>query len=225
MSAVESEGISNELIEAAAGRILRVKARLKKSEKKDIDYRRHKMLSSQISEMSVSLLKNTPGLLPIRDQSAIPVTFVGDYESFDTAHMRNYFTVNSGDGKEPDVKGKTCLICIFTNVAAWKGSSGISEYEISRTHNLIGNSGHSIVISFGSPYVLRHFNDADILIAAYEATNGTEGCHKVSGWTPGFSRTTRKLVDLPGNYPFLSADQPGQTTVWALFASVPDKFI
>ena len=170
MSAVESEEISNELIEAAAGRILRVKARLKKSEKKDIDYRRHKMLSSQISEMSVSLLKNTTGLLPIRDQSAIPLTFVGDYESFDTAHMRNYFAVNSGDGKQPDVKGKTCLICIFTNVAAWKGSSGISEYEISRTHDLIGNSGHSIVISFGSPYVLRHFNDADILIAAYEAT-------------------------------------------------------
>ncbi len=29
---------------------------------------------------------------------------------------------------------------------------------------------HSIAISFGSPYVLRHFKEADILIAAYEST-------------------------------------------------------
>ncbi len=29
---------------------------------------------------------------------------------------------------------------------------------------------NSIVISFGSPYVLRFFKDADVLIAAYEST-------------------------------------------------------
>ncbi len=37
-------------------------------------------------------------------------------------------------------------------------------------NELIRKAKHSIVISFGSPYVLRHFKGADILIAAYEAT-------------------------------------------------------
>jgi hypothetical protein len=29
-------------------------------------------------------------------------------------------------------------------------------------------SHNSVVISFGSPYVLRHFSEADMLIAAYD---------------------------------------------------------
>jgi hypothetical protein len=36
--------------------------------------------------------------------------------------------------------------------------------------DLMKKAEHSIVISFGSPYVLRHFREADILIGAYEAT-------------------------------------------------------
>jgi len=60
------------------------------------------------------------------------------------------------------------IIAIFTIVAAWKGSSGISDKEKRKIIELIKQPKSLIVISFGSPYVLRHFKEADILIAAYE---------------------------------------------------------
>ena len=62
------------------------------------------------------------------------------------------------------------LIAIFTSVAAWRGSSGISNEERNRLKNLIAKAKKSIVVSLGSPYVLRYFKDADVLIAAYDPT-------------------------------------------------------
>jgi len=55
-------------------------------------------------------------------------------------------------------------------VAAWRGSSGISNEERNRLKNLIAKAKKSIVVSLGSPYVLRYFKDADVLIAAYDPT-------------------------------------------------------
>jgi hypothetical protein len=76
--------------------------------------------------------------------------------------------------KELDIKKtllkETAIISLFTNIAAWKGSSGIRDGEIDVINELIGTSTKIIVISFGSPYVLRHFPEADVLIAAYDSS-------------------------------------------------------
>ena len=60
------------------------------------------------------------------------------------------------------------MFALFTSITAWEGSSGIRDKEINIIRGLIRNSRRSIVISFGSPYVLRHFMEADVLIAAYD---------------------------------------------------------
>ena len=65
--------------------------------------------------------------------------------------------------------GKITIIAIFSEVAAWRGMSGIYNQEVEKINKLIRNTQSSIVISFGSPYILRYFKDADVLIAAYEA--------------------------------------------------------
>ena len=62
------------------------------------------------------------------------------------------------------------VFALFTSVAAWKGSSGIDDGESHHIIDLIRKAKKSIVISFGSPYVLSRFKEADVLIAAYEAT-------------------------------------------------------
>jgi hypothetical protein len=62
------------------------------------------------------------------------------------------------------------IFAIFTSIAAWKGTSGIDDTERKRISDLIKMAKTSIVISFGCPYVLRYFKEADVLIAAYEAT-------------------------------------------------------
>ena len=65
--------------------------------------------------------------------------------------------------------GEISIFAIFPETAAWRGTSGISDEEIEQISRLIRKAKKSIVISFGSPYILRHFMEADILIAAYDA--------------------------------------------------------
>ncbi|HAG51270.1 MAG TPA: hypothetical protein DCL42_08025, partial [Deltaproteobacteria bacterium] len=59
------------------------------------------------------------------------------------------------------------IIAIFSEISAWRGSSGIGDKERQKIHELMGRTEKSIIISFGSPYILSHFKDADMLIAAY----------------------------------------------------------
>jgi beta-glucosidase-like glycosyl hydrolase len=170
MSAVESEEITEEQIDTAINRILKIKVRLKNIERHEIDYQRHEILSSQVTAKSISLFKNAPGLLLFSDQNKVHVIFAGDGQFFQTSPLKSYFKNVSTVTDGVELKNKIALFAVFTSVAAWKGSSGIAEDERNRMNELIRKAKHSIVISFGSPYVLRHFKGADVLIAAYEAT-------------------------------------------------------
>ena len=70
---------------------------------------------------------------------------------------------------ESGYSDEAVIIAIFSEVAAWRGSAGIDDKAMEQVKELIMKARTSIVISFGSPYILRHFSDADVLIAAYEA--------------------------------------------------------
>ena len=164
-SALESKDISEEQIEAAAGRILLAKEKMQKRETDTIDYKKHEMLSSQITGKSITLVKDTKGILPLTDAGKVSIILAGDEQYFKSSPFYPF-----GKGGERGFSDNISVFVIFTSVSAWKGSSGISESEKDRIKRLIKEARHSIVISFGSPYILRHFNDADILIAAYEPT-------------------------------------------------------
>jgi beta-glucosidase-like glycosyl hydrolase len=193
--AVSYGKIKEETINSAVTRILKSKSKIKRPEKPEgynvkesgksplfdgISYIKHAVLSDMISERAVTLVKNTPGVLPIRDIRDFHLVFAGDENSYNQGPLRgfipDYSSVSVGAGFKPALEeqqyraAQTIIVAIFTNVAAWKGSSGISEGEIRYLKELMNKSRHSIVISFGSPYVLRHFNEAEILIAAYDPT-------------------------------------------------------
>jgi hypothetical protein len=70
-----------------------------------------------------------------------------------------------------DLHNSIAIIALFTSIAAWKGSAGITEDEKEEIRSIISCCHTSIVISFGNPYVLRYFSKADLLIAAYESTD------------------------------------------------------
>ncbi|VAX29894.1 hypothetical protein MNBD_NITROSPIRAE03-655, partial [hydrothermal vent metagenome] len=79
------------------------------------------------------------------------------------------FNIKESEGDKID-GFNTVIFAVFGSIAAWKGSSGIREEEKGRIKELIKRSKKSIVVSFGSPYVLRYFSEADMLIAAYSVT-------------------------------------------------------
>jgi len=183
-SALESKVISEEQIEAAAGRILLAKEKMQKRETDTIDYKKHEMLSSQITGKSITLVKDTKGILPLTDAGKFSIILAGDEQYFKSSPFnkaRNHIKLALTEDELPEYphlakagaggfSDNITVFAIFTSVSAWKGSSGIPESEKDRIKRLIKEVRHSIVISFGSPYILRHFTAADILIAAYEPT-------------------------------------------------------
>ena len=174
ISAVESKEITEEQIDRAVNRIEKKKVRLRNTERSEVNYEKHAKLSSQITHMSISLYKYTQGLLPISDHNEVNVICAGDSTLFQSSPLRSYFKNVSMLTDRIELNNKIPAFAIFTSVAAWKGSSGIDENEKDRIKELIRKNKHSVVISFGSPYVLKHFKEADILIAAYEAKEQTQ---------------------------------------------------
>lgn len=170
LSALDKNKIKEEQINAAINRIAKSKAKLQHTRISKVNYENHEELSSHITEMSITLVKHKAGLLPIQDISRVHLVFTG----YDAVHklspLKNYFKNFTEITNTNNIIYETAIFTIFTSVTAWKGSSGIDNKEKHHIIELIKKVKNSIVISFGSPYVLSRFKEADVLIAAYEAT-------------------------------------------------------
>ncbi|MBI4848911.1 MAG: hypothetical protein HY808_10115, partial [Nitrospirae bacterium] len=135
------------------------------------NYEKHAELSLAISDKAITLVKDTPGLLPVKDVQDVSLIFAGDEDIHKTSPLRNFIPdVSVGAGFKPAGERGLVIVAIFTSVAAWKGSSGIKDEEMQAIRQIMKTAQRSIVISFGSPYVLSHFADAGALIAAYDTT-------------------------------------------------------
>lgn len=164
LSAVGSGEVGEETVDRAAGRILKVKERMGRSHLRAAACAGNGELSSGITARSITLVKHAPGLLPLTEKGRVCLIVAGD------PGMSPLSPFLSGFGcGDPQADG-TVLVAVFTTIAAWRESSGIRNEERERITGLIKKARKSIVVSFGSPYVLRYFGEADILIAAYEAT-------------------------------------------------------
>ena len=170
LSALGENTISEEQIDAAVSRILKIKAQIKNLKKTDVDYLQHVNLSEHITGMSITLVKDKNNLLPISDLNRVLVVFAGDKRLYESSLLRKYFKKAIEVFNTDDIESDIAVFALFTRVAAWKGSSGIDDGENHHIIDLIRKAKNSIVISFGSPYVLSRFKEADVLIAAYEAT-------------------------------------------------------
>ncbi len=173
LSALSSGVLGEERINKSLERILRLKEKLRYPETAEIDYSVNGRLSSEITERSISLIKNSEGILPISEDENIQLIYAGDEKYFSSSHLRDLSRDSSVLHDEDsvfDLNNKVAVFAVFTSVTAWRGSSGLSNDETDRIHGFIRRAGKSIVISFGSPYVLRHFTEAGVLIAAYEGT-------------------------------------------------------
>ncbi len=172
-----SEGRTEEsAIDAAVEKILRFKSGIQNTNKPEVDYSIHSELSAEISVRSVTCVKDTPDVLPTKNFQNVSLFVSGDEHEFDITPLKELLpegdrvvNVKGLDLEEVSIK-ETVIISLFTNIAAWKGSSGIPDEEMNTIREIIRTAAQTIVVSFGSPYVLRHLMEADILIAAYDST-------------------------------------------------------
>ncbi|MCC7203158.1 MAG: hypothetical protein IT393_10935 [Nitrospirae bacterium] len=177
--AVRLNLLSEKTIDTAMDRILKTKQRLSQIKRVEIDLPRHAGISSRITEMSVTLIPAAGGQvlhsgILVKCQNARPAPFgvslmiAGEEEWCDKILWTSRLGPELISGTQVMTGEEIVIIAIFTKVAAWRGSAGIDDKSGKQITGLIKNAGTSIVISFGSPYILSHFSDADILIAAYD---------------------------------------------------------
>jgi len=170
-NALRSRLIDKSTINSALFYIMKAKEKFKNIKKVRFNIQKHASLSKQIIQKSITIVKRTAKILPLKELDKCSLYFAGDRSISETSLLRTYFKnfLHIMDMDNVEYPTEFSIFAIFTNVSAWSGTSGIHDIEIQKIKRLMKNSKKSIIISFGSPYILRHFNDADILIAAYEA--------------------------------------------------------
>ena len=169
-SSVISREIKEAKIDTAVERILKYKSKIACRQRHSPDYTEHEKLFKVISDRAVTIVKNTPGFLPLTDLQNISLVYTFDENRHNLSVLKKTFqrAGSIAECKSADLS-ETVVLALFTSIAAWEGSSGIRDEEIYIVNKFIQDAGRSIVISFGSPYVLKYFEEADILIAAYDS--------------------------------------------------------
>lgn len=173
--AVESGELNEEILNRAHERVSWFKSKLKLNNKPDPQYKEHEKTASLIYDRSITLVKNTSDILPLADIAKTALVYAADENGFDISPLKDHIahSISLEECNNTDQR-ETTIFALFTDIAAWRGSSGMGDKDIRRIKNLMKKSCNSIVIAFGSPYVLRHFKEAGVLIAAYDSGPQTQ---------------------------------------------------
>jgi len=167
--AVDTGLVKENKIETAFKRVMQYKSDLKTFGQVNPDYEEHNNIAENLFSTSITLVSGKSDQ-PMTDLSKADLIYTGDDSKIDISvlkeHMPHAVHISQYTGPLSD----KVIIALFTTVAAWQGSSGISEDDQKKIKQIINKAQNSIVIAFGSPYVLRYFKKAEMLIAAYDSS-------------------------------------------------------
>lgn len=174
-AAVAGGTLDESVINTAVARILREKSRpASGSGQKTVH---PGAVAARLAGKSITLVDQILGTLPLDDPEHTVLVLCGDLAKHDASPISCAFPVHLDPD---DVAGgaaeeNTVLFALFTSVAAWQGSSGLAPDEIERIQLAVRKAKQSVVVSLGSPYVLRHFTEADALVATYDSSRFAQG--------------------------------------------------
>ncbi|MBF0472510.1 MAG: hypothetical protein HQK93_02100 [Nitrospirae bacterium] len=169
-TAINEKRLSIERIDNSIKRIIKLKNGIKDIKRIPFD---EDNIAEEIVNKSITLIK---GSIPLIREKLVSIVIIGDIEGRDISPFINGLKDNYQiqiRSEADNLKGQSVMIMVISKVAAWRGTSGISVLAQDSIDKIIKDAKVSVVISFGSPYLLRKFKKADGLIAAYEFTDLT----------------------------------------------------
>jgi beta-N-acetylhexosaminidase len=179
-------------------------------------------LASRMFERSATLVRNEEAALPLAaDPGKLAVlalsSDLGDYfagQAFVEAMRARYPAAEAfyADGDTGQDKldeafaaassAETAVVGVYSRLADRKGSVGLDPRHVDLIARLTALPGGPkvVVVSFGSPYLLRHFPDVDAYLCLYKDT--PEAQSVAARALAGEMDVTGKLpVSIPGLYP------------------------
>ena len=196
VKSVKSGDLSESRIDASVRRILQVKARLGLHKTRSVNTEeldtvvasaRNRALAQLAFEKSLTLVKNEKDVLPVPEQgkkiavlslSSDPGGYFAGRPFVSALKKRNpeisEFYAEASTGKEyfPGAlllaqKADVVIVALYSRLSAWKGSVDLNPRHIELIQELARGSVPVVVISFNSPYFLKHFPHIDAYICAY----------------------------------------------------------
>jgi beta-N-acetylhexosaminidase len=197
--AVRSGRLSEKRIDASVRRILAAKARLGLNRNRLVDVARlnekfarpeFEAEAQSIADRGVTLLRDTPGLLPLDSTRPLRVLLVALSADADP---------NPGETIEPEIRPRVdslsvlradtqyapvstlklpppdsydlAIAALFVRVADRKGDIGFPEDQRTLVDQLIAAGKPAIVVSFGSPYLIERFPNAKTWLAEFSTND------------------------------------------------------
>lgn len=196
VQAVREGDVEESRIDMSVKRILEAKARLGLHKKKladiesldrSIGARSSLVQADKTFDSSITLVKNDGDVVPISKGFQKIAVFSlssdpGGYfagRSFVRAMKKRvplavefYAEASTGEEFISEAVEKTkdmeiIVIGLFSRVSAGKGSVGLDLKHVQLINRLAAGQKQVVVVSFGSPYFLRHFRDVDVYLCAY----------------------------------------------------------
>jgi beta-N-acetylhexosaminidase len=229
IQAVKSGDIPESRIDMSVRRILEAKARLGLHHKKlvDVDALDRKIglkayldQAEKTFDSSITLVQNEGDVCPLSSGfqkmavfslSSDPGgyfsgrTFVREMKKRVPRAMEFYAEPSTGDEfyakalekmKETDV----VVIGLFSRLSARKGSVGLDLRQVQMVKRLAEGHQRVVVISFGSPYFLRHFKEVDAYLCAYRFADSSQRS-AVKALFGEIDIVGKLPVSIPGVYP------------------------
>ncbi|MCI0468878.1 MAG: hypothetical protein L0Y62_02295 [Nitrospirae bacterium] len=174
-SAIDCKLITEDRINEAIRCILNAKRKIStvSFDMPCFDRERHQMISDIVAAKSISIIKKKDECLPVTFNAA-HLILAGNRELYKESPLLRNFKHISDIDVAAELTQEIILIALFTNIAAFKGMPELKDEEMKHIKRLLNKSRRSIIVSFGNPYVLSHFKKADLLVAAYDASENTQ---------------------------------------------------
>lgn len=195
-NAVNNGTVSVDRIENSVRKILNAKYWLKLNENKFVDVnnvsavvnsQNAKDVSQKIADESITLVKNSNDLLPVKDaseKSCLIVSLNNGNENANSEYFYNTFisrnkfksttyydlsgNINNSDEILSDaINYDVIIIPIYAKVKINTGTVGIPQSQVDLINSLVSNGNKVIAVSFGNPYLIQGFSEVNSYICAY----------------------------------------------------------
>jgi beta-N-acetylhexosaminidase len=230
VGAVKEGQLSEERIDASLRRILEAKERLGLDKNrrvdvtalgKSVDRPEDVERSLEVARQSITVVRNGGGVLPLEPEGPLRILHLvlssdarnDAIQGFpedelatrriraDTINLGPEVSQETEDRLVADAAGYThVLASCFVRVRAHKGSVEMSESHVRLLRALRLTGRPVIVVSFGSPYLLRQVPDTAVYVCAYSASESSQRA-AVQGLLGEYAVAGTLPVTIPGLYP------------------------
>ncbi len=194
VAAVEAGRITQQRINESVGRIMQAKKNLgllagDGSAGGEIDYGKNQAIAREFGGRALHVVSGSDKVFPVQSDARVTCFVLDDdgnrelsapfvREMKDRFRNVSVFVLTPEDEVPASFKNSSLnasafmVMAIYSRISASKGRSGIGTKLLSSAADILRSANKakskSIVISFDSPYLLDHFREADVRIAAYD---------------------------------------------------------